>query len=319
MHPFKLKPACKDYLWGGTKLKNEYGKECGTDILAETWELSAHPAGSSVVASGEHQGMLFADLIKKHPEICGSCCSGGEFPILIKFIDAKQSLSVQVHPDDAYAFKNEGEPGKNEMWVVMENQPGAYLYFGFEQEISKEEMRRRINDNTLTEVLHKAPVKPGDVFYIKAGTIHAIGAGILLAEVQQNSNSTYRVFDFGRTDAQGNQRELHVEKALDVTITGPGDFTPPGACVLDEGEGYLLERLVQCPNFSAARLRLDGEFGWDATGESFYSLLCLDGEASVEYQGGNLGIAKGESAFVPAESGECCIKGKAEIIITYME
>ena len=193
-------PAFKDYLWGGTKLRDVYGKKCDYDKVAESWELSTHPAGQSTLSGGKYDGLTFGDYIEKAGKaVLGTNCARfKEFPVLIKFIDAKDPLSVQVHPSDEYALRVEGEYGKTEMWYVVDCEPGASLYFGVNRAITKDEFRKRIEENTLTDVLYKADVKKGDVFFIQSGTIHAIGAGILICEIQQNSNTTYRVYDYGR-------------------------------------------------------------------------------------------------------------------------
>ena len=214
----KLSPAFKDYLWGGTKLRDVYGKQCDFDTIAESWELSAHPAGNCVVASGKHKGLSFS----KYLETVGKgvlgwkCAPLQSFPLLIKFIDAKQNLSVQVHPNDDYALENENEYGKNEMWYVIDAEPGAGLYVGFNQDVDRDEVERRVEDNTILDILNFYPTHPGDVFFIPSGTVHAIGAGNLICEIQQSSNSTYRLYDYGRLDKFGNPRELHLQKALDV-------------------------------------------------------------------------------------------------------
>ena len=217
----KLDPAFKDNLWGGTKLRTVFGKKCDYDVIGESWELSAHPDGQSRIADGRYKGMLFNDYLSIiGKEALGwKCQAQDRFPVLIKFIDAKQALSIQIHPDDEYALENEGEYGKNEMWYVIDCEPGAYLYCGLSKDVSKEEIEERIANNTITEVLNRIDVKPGDVVMVKAGTIHAIGAGILICEIQQNSNSTYRMYDYDRRDKFGNPRELHVAKALDVVDT----------------------------------------------------------------------------------------------------
>ena len=212
----KLKPGCKDYIWGGQRLKTDFGIQSGLNPLSEAWVLSCHPDGPSVLADGPDKGMtLRAWLDKAGKEALGTACEAFEdFPMLIKLIDAKKDLSIQVHPSDAYALEHEGQYGKTEMWVVLDAEPGASLYYGFDREVSLEEFSSRVSDGTLTEVLRKVPVKPGDVFFIPSGTLHAIGAGLVIAEIQQNSNVTYRVFDYGRLGADGKPRPLHVEKAL---------------------------------------------------------------------------------------------------------
>lgn len=201
----KLKPAFKDYIWGGKKLVEEYGKEFQGERLAESWELSCHPDGESVIASGEYAGKTLSAYIReKGFGILGrNCRRFSDFPILIKLIDAHDNLSVQVHPDNGYALRNEGQYGKTEMWYIVDCEPGAFLYYGFSRPVSEEEFRRRIADNTLLEVLNRVDVQKGDVLFIESGTIHAIGKGIVIAEIQQNSNITYRVYDYGRVGADG--------------------------------------------------------------------------------------------------------------------
>lgn len=218
----KLAPAFKDYLWGGTKLRDVFGKQCDFDTIAESWELSAHPAGNCMVASGRHKGLGFSKYLETvGKEVLGwKCAPLQSFPLLIKFIDAKRNLSVQVHPNDDYALENESEYGKNEMWYVIDSEPSAGLYVGFNRDVDRDEVERRVADNTILDILNFYPTKPGDVFFIPAGTVHAIGAGNLICEIQQSSNSTYRLYDYGRVDEFGNPRELHLKKALDVLDYG---------------------------------------------------------------------------------------------------
>ncbi len=214
---YKMHPAYKDYLWGGDTLVTKYGKDSTYEITAESWELSAHPDGASSIVGGQFDGMSFDYFIRTFGEkVCGwKSKTFDRFPVLIKFIDARNALSVQIHPNDDYAFPVENEFGKNEMWYVMDAKPGSFLYCGLSRECSKEEIRERIANTTLTEVLNKIEVKPGDVVFVPAGTIHAIGAGILICEIQQNSNCTYRMYDYGRRDKNGSLREVHVDRAMD--------------------------------------------------------------------------------------------------------
>ena len=218
MSILKLTPACKDYLWGGTKLITDYGKRYDGACLAETWELSGHPDGPSVLASGPDAGKTLAEYLAAHPGALGEHGRKfAELPVLIKLIDAAKDLSIQVHPDDAYARAHEGQNGKTEMWYVLSAEPDAFLYCGFSRDISRDELARRIADNTLPEVLRRVNVKAGDTVFIPAGTIHAICRGIVVAEVQQSSNVTYRVCDYGRLGPDGKPRALHIAQALDVT------------------------------------------------------------------------------------------------------
>ena len=212
-YPLLLKPAIKDYIWGGRRLIDEYGFETNGEIAAEAWMLSCHKDGTNTVLNGFYAGKTLDCVLAEWGFT-------ERFPILIKLIDAKQKLSVQVHPDDAYALENEGELGKTEMWYVVDCEPGAKLAYGFNENISADEFEKRIKDNTLDDFINYVPVKKGDVFFISAGTLHAIGEGILIAEVQQNSNTTYRVSDYGRLGADGKPRELHIAKSLESV-----DFT----------------------------------------------------------------------------------------------
>ena len=316
MQPFTLNPAYKDYLWGGRRLKDEWGKTSDRDVVAESWELSAHPAGDGTAADGPCAGRPFSEIVRAHPEIVSrGHRADAPFPLLVKLIDARLPLSVQVHPDDAYAVRTEREPGKTEMWLVLDRDPGAFLYLGFKRKLTKAELERRIADGTLTEALHKVEVQKGDRFFIPAGTIHAIGGGILIAEVQQSSDLTYRVFDYDRAGPDGRPRTLHVAKALDVATLGPADPALPGAVPPVSVPGGTLERLADCPRFRAELLELAGR--WErAAGATFHSLLCLEGSATLRTDATALGARKGSSLFVPADAGPFALEGAARFLIT---
>lgn len=314
--PLKLQPVFKDYLWGGERLKTEYGKRTELSPLAESWELSCHKDGLSVIADGPHAGKTLAAYVTENPACLGTRHKGGAFPVLIKLIDAAKPLSVQVHPSDDYARRVEGEPGKTELWYVVDAAPGATLYYGFSKEITREEAARRIADGTLTDVLNAVPVKAGDVFFIEAGTVHTIGAGVLVAEIQQNSNTTYRVFDYGRVGADGKPRALHVEKALDVAKLCPPE-RPAGPVGTPETNGCLTNTLLaECEYFTARLLAVTGSAPLCADAESFHSLLCLDGEGAVLWDGKAVAFQKGDSLFLPAGLGDYRIAGDARLIMT---
>ena len=310
MSVFKLRPSCKDYLWGGHRLVEEYGKEYEGEILAETWELSCHPDGPSIIVNGAYAGKTLEEYIEEAgKEVLGKNCRRfRDFPILIKFIDAKQNLSIQVHPDNRYALKNEGQYGKTEMWYVMDAGKDAFLYYGFKKEISKEEFARRIQEDTLLEVLHAVPVQKGDVLFIESGTIHAIGEDILIAEIQQNSNVTYRVYDYGRVGKDGKKRDLHIEKALAVTNRVP---------LIKSKSSY--PHVADCDYFTVDKLNLDGQMMRRMEGyvseESFVSILILDGEGTVSC-GDEVTYKKGDSLFLPAGSGTYVIEGNCDALIT---
>ena len=312
MKAIKLNPAFKDYLWGGTKLRDEYGKKCDLDKVAESWELSCHKDGCSVVADGEYAGLTLPQYIEKAGKaVLGTDCERFEyFPILIKLIDAKQNLSVQVHPDNDYAMRVEGEYGKTEMWYVVDCEPGAGLLYGFKHEISKEEFRRRIEDNTLLEVTNRVEVHPGDVFFIEAGTLHAIGEGILIAEIQQNSNTTYRVYDYGRVGADGKPRQLHIEKAIDVTRLAPATRPCGRPQAKPEAfDGGSVLPLASCDYFTVKEMEVTSHAALMADEKSFHSLLLLDGSLTLSMGGEKLEMKKGASVFVPAGSGDYTLTG----------
>lgn len=321
MYPLKLDPAFKDYLWGGTRLRDDYGKKCDYDKVAESWELSCHKDGNSVIANGEAAGMTLAAYIEKEGKsILGTNCDRFEnFPVLIKLIDAKDNLSVQVHPDNEYAQRVEGEYGKTEMWYIVDCDPGATLLYGFKSEVTKEEFARRIQDNTLLEITNAVPVKKGDVFFIKAGTLHAIGKGILIAEIQQNSNTTYRVYDYGRVGADGKTRPLHIEKALDVTKLCPAEPYPTIPAVTENGCTSRL--LSKCEYFTVYKLDIEKSAKRNADNTSFECILNLEGTALISCGGTDITLNKGETAFIPAGCGEYTIntKGGCQAILTRID
>ncbi len=302
----KLSPAFKDYIWGGQKLKTSYNKKFEGEILAESWELSCHCDGSSILLNGDHAGQSLKDYTLKDPKAVGTYADGfKDFPILIKFIDSKQDLSIQVHPDDEYALTNEGEYGKNEMWYIVEANPGAKIYYGVSSTISKEEFLHHIKQNSLTDILNEVPVKAGDCFYIAAGTIHAICAGIVIAEIQQNSNTTYRVYDYGRTGADGNQRPLHIDKAIDVSTLSPTTN------IINDAQN-----LIDCKYFAVDDLNINGTQILTADDTSFHSLLILDGCGSIASDSEELSITKGDSVFISACSGNYTVNGNCHLLLT---
>ena len=304
-YPLLLKPVIKDYIWGGTRLKTEFGFKTDKDIAAEGWMLSCHKDGTNTVLNGVYEGKPLDEVLK----LWGL---KDKFPILIKLIDAKDRLSVQVHPDNKYALENEGEFGKTEMWYVVDCEDGAQLIYGFKYKISKDEFEKRIKDNTLDEVMNYVPVKKGDVFFIKSGTLHAIGKGILIAEIQQNSNTTYRVSDYGRLGADGKPRELHIQKAVDVTLTDK-PTVPYGDVGETNNYEYGTERqLAACEYFKTTKLDLEGEREIN-TENGFVSLLVLSGEINVKYDSGVVKAQKGGSIFIP-QGLKVLLSGRAEVI-----
>mgnify|MGYP003290085828 CR=1 FL=1 len=313
MYIFKLNPVFKDYIWGGTKLRDEYGFESDLEKLAEGWMLSCHKDGENTIANGEFSGKSLTEIIKANPDFLGENGKKFEyFPILIKLIDAKNDLSVQVHPDNEYAMRVEKEYGKTECWYILDCDEGAELIYGFNREITSEEFKEKIADNSFLETVNKVKVKKGDLFFIEAGTLHAIGKGILLAEIQQNSNTTYRVYDYGRLGADGKPRELHVEKAIDVTNCIPPVRSAEPEGDLVEYDNYSSQLLTKCDLFNVKKVNVKDFFDGVADKKSFVSVLVTDGNGTID----GIEIKKGDSLFVPAGYGTFTIKGNLEIIVT---
>lgn len=320
--PFLLRPAGKDYLWGGSRLRDDFSKEIDMEPLAETWECSTHPDGPSTVASGEHEGKLLTDVLKAHPEYLGTHPrTEGELPILIKFIDAKKDLSVQVHPDDAYAQEKEhGSLGKSEMWYILDAAKDAKLIYGFYHDMKKEVLRNSLLNGTVEKYLQKVHIQKDDVFYIEAGTVHALGAGALVAEIQESSNLTYRMYDYNRVDKSGNLRELHIDKALDVVDLKGSSKPRQPMRVLKYKKGCASELLCRCKYFQTERLLINTErlremADFSTGSNSFAVLLCTAGCGVVLEEGGEtLRFFRGDCIFVPADSVPLKIHGKAQML-----
>lgn len=326
--PFFLKPAEKDYLWGGTRLKDDFSKNTDLEILAETWECSTHPDGHSVVSSGPFSGRALVDVLKEHPEFVGThpiMTEDGGLPVLVKFIDAKNDLSVQVHPDDEYAMVHEnGQSGKSEMWYVVEAAKDAKLIYGFRTDIDEKTVRKALEEEGLEHYLLSIPVKKGDVFFIPAGQVHAICKGCLIAEIQESSNLTYRLYDYNRVDKNGNKRQLHIEKALDVMNLKGSSKPEQPMRVFRFRQGVMIEKLYQCKYFTAEKVILDtqrcrGHAHFKTRPNSFRVLLCIEGCGTFMWkdESGNeirKDFFRGDCIFVPADSVEYEVHGKAELI-----
>ena len=318
--PFLLRPSGKDYLWGGRRLNDEFEKNIDLSPLAETWECSTHPDGPSFVSGGEFDGMELAEVLRAHPEYLGERHRGETaLPILIKFIDAKKDLSVQVHPTDEYAKETEnGQLGKTEMWYVLDAGRDAKLVYGLRQDCTKDELRTALADGTVMKYLQKVPIHKDDLFFIPAGTIHAIGAGALVAEIQESSNLTYRLYDYDRVGKDGRKRELHIDKALEVANLNSSAEPRQPLRVLKYRQGVASELLTRCKYFEVYRMLVNTErrqtVHYRADELAFRVLLCISGCGTITFEGGELDFYKGDCVFVPADSVTLTIHGQAQFL-----
>lgn len=323
--PFLLKPVGKDYLWGGNRLKDDFCKNIDMSPLAETWECSTHEDGTSIINSGIHKGKNLKEVLKKHPEYIGKhpISKDGNLPILIKFIDAKKDLSVQVHPNDEYAYKYEnGSLGKTEVWYVLDAKPNSKIIYGFHRDISKEELIEALEDGSIEDSLQFIDAKKNDVFFIEAGTVHAIGEGLLIAEIQESSNLTYRLYDYNRIDKNGKKRELHIDKALEVSNLKDSSTPKQPIRVLKYKPGCASELLARCKYFQVERLLInterfkDRDYIFKTSDNSFEVLMCIDGCGTMfdEDDKQFLKFYKGDTIFVPANSCNIKIHGFTQLL-----
>lgn len=318
--PFMLRPSGKDYLWGGNRLNDEFDKNIPLTPLAETWECSTHPDGPSYVTTGSYTDEKLADVIKRHPEYLGTHPqNNGDIPLLIKFIDANQDLSVQVHPTDEYAYANENKQlGKTEMWYVLDASKNSGLIYGLNQNVEKEILEKSLSDRTFERFLRRVKIEKDDVFFIEAGMIHAICEGALIVEIQENSNLTYRLYDYEREDKNGNKRELHVQKALEVANLKQSNEPKQPMRVLKYSPGVAKELLCRCKHFEVYRMLVNTErrqrVVYKADDLSFRILLCIKGCGNITFGNECITFYKGDCIFVPANSIEMNIHGQAHFL-----
>lgn len=316
--PFMLIPAAKDYLWGGSRLNDDFNLNIDIQPFAEAWVCSTHPDGASFLTSGES----LKEVLAEHPDWLGThaaSVNNGELPILIKLIDAKKDLSVQVHPDDEYAEAHENRSlGKTEMWYVLDARKDAELVYGFNRDTTADQVRRFIETGEITDILNHVKVHKNDLFYIEAGTVHAIGAGCLVAEIQESSNLTYRLYDYGRVDKNGKKRELHLDKALEVANLRSSASPRQPMRVLRYHSGNASELLTRCKYFQVERLLLNTEnrrlADFQTGNNSFHALLCVEGCGTVLGDGVYIPFFKGDCIFVPADSIRLKLHGQAQIL-----
>lgn len=313
-YPLKISYTAKTAIWAGTRLRDEFGKVSEFDTVSESWELSVRRDEMARVLNGEACGMTLSEYFLRvgYDCVCPGFKEGDNFPLLVKLIDAQDMLSVQVHPDDEYASLVENDSGKTEMWYIVDATENAQLIYGLKNGITREDFACAVKEKRVNDVMNYVPVKKGEVYFIPSGMIHAIGAGILIAEIQQNSDLTYRIYDFDRVDKDGMPRQLHIDKALDVVRS----FTPEEIDAVRYSRGHGDEQLLaNSEYFKVRRVCVDEHIKLVATRESFICIVCLDGEGSIDFKGEKYPIVKGESYFIPAGMGEFDIDGRIEVIL----
>lgn len=315
-YPLLMRPVSKQTIWGGERLKKEYGKTASFDKIAESWELTSRPDGINIIENGEYAGMTLAEYCELGgADVLGkNCCRYDRFPLLIKFIDAADRLSIQVHPDNEYAQKIHGELGKTEMWYIVDCEKDSKLVYGLRAGCTAEDLKEAVSEGRVEDVMNYVPVKKSEVYFIPSGQVHAIGSGILIAEIQQNSNITYRVHDYDRIQADGKPRELHTDRALDVIRIRTEDEINALRFAVPDDKGDF-DTLCSCEYFAVRRYVTDGEREIFVSDDSFVSVLVLEAkEASISCVGNLCDMKKGDSFFIPAGSGGVIIRGKSDII-----
>lgn len=312
-----MTPVPKQIIWGGDRLKSEYGKTADFDKIAESWELSCRDNAMCLIANGDYSGMTLGEYIADgRTDALGLASEKYDrFPLLIKFIDAADRLSIQVHPDNEYSLAHEGELGKTEMWYIIAADEGAKLVYGLKKGCTREDFAKAVAEDRTEEMLDFVEVHAGETYFIPSGQVHAIGAGILIAEIQQNSDVTYRVYDYKRRQPDGSLRQLHTAKAIDVIKLRTDDEINALRYSTECADGG--EVLASCEYFTVRRYALDGEERLTAGKNSFVSVLVVDAEdAVIESDGREYPVKKGESWFIPADTGEFAIRGKANVIVS---
>lgn len=318
LYPLFFQPVYKEIIWGGQNLKTLLNKEVPFEKTAESWEVCCHKNGMSIVENGEYKGKSINEVIDLHKvELLGTkSLNYDRFPLLIKYIDANDSLSVQVHPNDEYALKNEGDYGKTEVWYIVDAKEDAKLIFGVKEGTTKEDFKTALDNKNLEECLNYVNVKKGDVIFIPSGTVHAILDGIVIAEIQQNSDTTYRVYDWNRVDKNGNPRELHIEKALDVI-----DFNMSGKVHTpnhEKANGYLFANITKCKYFNVDEIIVDEIYEDSTNGDSFFIFMCIEGKGTLVYDNKEYKLSTGKTFMIPAKEQSFEIKGQVKLLKTYL-
>jgi mannose-6-phosphate isomerase len=317
LYPLQFAPILKERIWGGTKLKTVLNKPITSDITGESWELSTVEGDVSIVSNGDLAGKSLNDLIEASPQdILGTEVYkrfGKQFPLLFKYLDAREDLSIQVHPNDELAKKRHNSFGKTEMWYVMQADENAKVIVGFKEKSNPTAYLENLKNKTLLSILDDIKVEVGDVFFLETGTVHAIGAGLVIAEIQQTSDITYRLYDFDRVDAAGNQRELHVDLALDAI-----NYNKVDTHKKYDKKTNQSNTVVDCPYFTTNYIPLDGKITVDKTGNSFTVYMCVDGSFEMECDGTKYQYIKGDTVLIPASLKTFIINGKASVLEIYI-
>lgn len=317
LYPLVFEPILQDRIWGGTKLKTDLGKNIPTQTTGESWELSAVEGNVSVVKQGDYAGRPLTELLEQFPnEVLGTAVHekfGTQFPLLFKFLDAREDLSIQVHPNDELAKQRHNSFGKTEMWYVMQADEGSRIIVGFQKKSSAEEYVQKLEDKKLLDILNQVETKKGDVFFLETGTIHAIGAGIVIAEIQQTSDITYRIYDWDRVDANGNSRQLHVQEALDAMNYNPTDTKKEYTEEVNKSNV-----MVDCPYFTTNFLPLNGSAEILKDGSSFTVYICTEGKYSVDIDGETYSFKKGDTVLIPAALKAFALVGTATLLEIYI-
>jgi len=317
IYPLQFTPILKERIWGGEKLKTVLGKSIESSTTGESWELSTVEGDVSVVANGALKGSSLMQIIDESPnEILGTAVYkkfGKQFPLLFKYLDAREDLSIQVHPNDDLAKERHNSFGKTEMWYIMQADDDARIIVGFKEKSNANEYVENLKNKTLLSILDDVKVKSGDVFFLETGTVHAIGAGLVVAEIQQTSDITYRIYDFDRVDAQGNGRELHIDQALDAInydkVDTYKDYTK---------EVNQSNVVVDCPYFTTNFVPLDGEVSIKKSSETFTVYMCVEGSFELVYNGEKYHYKKGDTVLIPAAIDAFVLNGKASILEIYI-
>jgi mannose-6-phosphate isomerase len=317
VYPLQFEAILKERIWGGEKLKTQLNKPIFSKLTGESWELSTVEGDVSVVANGVYKGKLLTDLIYNYPnEILGTRVVdrfGKQFPLLFKFLDSREDLSIQVHPNDELAKKRHNSFGKTEMWYVLQADPDAQIIVGFKHNSSNNEYLKHLEDHSLVSILDSIKVKVGDVFFLESGTVHAIGAGLVVAEIQQTSDVTYRLYDFDRKDALGNIRELHVDLALEAI-----NYNKVNAYKKYDKKSNHSNLVVDCPYFTTNFIPLENQKEIENSGLSFVVYMCVEGSFELEYGGITYQYSLGDTVLIPAEMKSYILKGKASILEIYI-